>query len=219
MEDVLEVYQRPYDPARPVVCLDEKSKEMPASAREALPPSPSQGDKPATAVRQDYEYTRHGTRNLFLWVEPLAGRRHVCVTEHRKSPDFAQQLRTLVDEHYPQAEKIILVTDNLNMHSPACLYETFAPAEARRVADRIEWHYTPEHGSWLNMAEIELSVLERQCLRRRIPDPVTLAAEVLAWQQKRNAETQSGTDNDPLAVHSGRCPDQAAAALPATRAQ
>ena len=120
-EDVLEVYQRPYDPKRPAVCLDEKSKEMHASPRETRPASPAQGDKPATAARQDYEYKRNGTRNLFLWAEPLAERRHVCMTEHRRFPDFAQQLRALVDEHYPQAEKIILVTDNLNMHSPACL--------------------------------------------------------------------------------------------------
>lgn len=195
MEDVLEVYQRPYDPKRPVVCLDEKSKELHSAPQAALPASPAQGEKPATVARQDYEYQRHGTRNLFLWVEPLAGRRHVCVTEHRKSPDFAHQLRApdfahqlraLVDEHYPEAEQIVLVTDNLNTHSPACLYETFVPAEARRIASKIEWHYTPEHGSWLNIAEIELSVLERQCLRRRIPDPPTLTAQASAWEQKRN---------------------------------
>ncbi len=138
MEDVLEVYQRPYDPKRPVVCLDEKSKEMHASPPETLPASPAQRDKPATAARQDYEYKRNGTRNLFLWVEPLAGRRHVCVTGHRKSPDFAHQLKALVDEHYPQAEQLVLVTDNLSTHSPACLYETFAPAEARRIASKIE---------------------------------------------------------------------------------
>jgi hypothetical protein len=186
MEDVLEVYQRPFDPKRPVVCLDEKSKEMHSSPRATLPASPAQGDKPATVARQDYEYKRNGTRNLFLWVEPLAGRRHVDVTEHRCSPDFAYQLKALADEHYPQAEVIVLVTDNLNTHTPACLYETFPPAEARRLAQRFEWHYTPEHGSWLNMAEIELSVLERQCLRRRIPDAPTLAQEAAAWEEKRN---------------------------------
>ena len=186
MEDVLDVYQRPYDPQRPVVCLDEKSKEMHGSARETLPAAPAQGDKPATVARQDYEYERNGTRNLFLWVEPLVGRRHVCMTEHRCSPDLAHQLRALADEHYPDAEQVVLVTDNLNTHSPACLYETFAPAEARRIAQRFEWHYTPEHGSWLNMAEIELSVLTRQCLRRRLPDADTLASEVAAWEEKRN---------------------------------
>lgn len=185
-EDVLEVYQRPYDPKRPVVCLDEKSKELHASPRATLPASPAQGDKPAAVARQDYEYQRNGTRNLFLWVDPLAGRRHVDVTEHRRSPDFAHQIKALVDEHYPQAEVVVLVTDNLNTHSAACLYETFPPAEARRIAARLEWHYTPEHGSWLNMAEIELSVLERQCLRRRLPDPPTLAQETAAWQEKRN---------------------------------
>jgi transposase len=186
MEDVLEVYQRPYDPKHPVICLDEKSKEMHSSPQATLSAAPAQGERPAKSIRQDYEYQRHGTRNLFLWVEPLAGRRHVCVTEHRKSPDFAHQLKALVDEHYPEAEQLVLVTDNLNTHSPACLYETFAPAEARRIASKIEWHYTPEHGSWLNMAEIELSVLERQCLRRRIADPPTLTAEASAWEQKRN---------------------------------
>lgn len=186
MEDVLEVYQRPYDPKRPVVCLDEKSKEMHSSPRATLPASPAQGGKPATVARQDYEYERNGTRNLFLWVEPLAGRRQVRVTEHRCSPDLAHQLRALADEHYPDAERIVLVTDNLNTHSPAALYETFAPAEARRLTERFEWHYTPEHGSWLNMAEIELSVLTRQCLSRRIPDADALAAEVSAWEQRRN---------------------------------
>jgi transposase len=186
MEDVLSVYQRPYDPERPVVCLDEKSKGLHSSPRATLPASPAQGDRPALPVRRDYEYKRNGTRNLFLWVEPLAGRRHVEATEHRRSPDLAHQLKALVDEHYPEAEVIVLVTDNLNTHSTACLYETFAPAEARRIAQRFEWHYTPEHGSWLNMAEIELSVLERQCLNRRIPDAPTLAQEVVAWEEKRN---------------------------------
>jgi hypothetical protein len=186
MEDVLEVYQRPFDLKRPVVCLDEKSKELHSSPRTTLPASPAQGDKPAAVARQDYEYQRNGTRNLFLWVEPLAGRRHVGVTEHRRSPDFAHQLKALVDEYYPQAEMIVLVTDNLNTHSPACLYETFPPAEARRIAQKIEWHHTPEHGSWLNMAEIELSVLERQCLNRRIGDAPTLGAETAAWEDRRN---------------------------------
>jgi len=180
MEDVLEVYQRPCDPLRPVVCLDETSKELHATPRGALPMEPG---RPA---RQDYEYERHGTRDLFLWVEPLAGRRHVAVTERRTSADLAHQLKALADEHYPGAERLVLVTDNLNTHTPACLYEAFAPAEARRLAGRFEWHYTPEHGSWLNVAEIELSVLSRQCLNRRIADAAALAREVGAWEQGRN---------------------------------
>jgi hypothetical protein len=181
MEDVLAVYQRPYDAKRPVVCLDEKSKELHATVRADLPM------KAGHAKYQDYEYARHGVGNLFLSVEPLRGQRRVRVTERRTALDFAQQLRLLVDEEYPEAEMIVLVTDNLNTHKPACLYECFAPAEARRIASRLEWHYTPEHGSWLNMAECELSVLARQCLDRRIPDQQTLAAEVAAWQTKRNA--------------------------------
>ncbi len=178
MEDVLEVYQRPYDPLRPVVCLDEKSKELHGIPHGLLPLVPG---KP---VREDYEYERNGTRNLFLWVEPLAGRRQVCVTERRTALDFAPQLRALVDA-YPEAEQIVLVTDNLNTHSPACLYEAFLPEEARRIAQKIEWHYTPEHGSWLNMAETELSVLTRQCLSRRIADADMLVREVSAWQERR----------------------------------
>lgn len=180
MEDVLSVYQRPYDPKRPVICLDETSKALHATPQGKLAAQPGQ------PWRQDYEYERHGTRNLFLWVEPLAGKRQVCVTERRTAVDFAQQLKSLVDEHYWQAEQIVLVTDNLNTHTPACLYEAFTPEEARRLAQKIEWHYTPEHGSWLNMAEIELSVLSRQCLHRRIAEAQTLAQEVATWQQARN---------------------------------
>lgn len=179
MEDVLDVYQRPYDPKRPVVCLDEKTKELHATPHGGLPLEPG---KPR---REDYEYERNGTRNLFLWVEPLSGRRQVCVTERRTGLDFARQLASLVAA-YPEAEQIVLVTDNLNTHGPASLYEAFAPAEARRIAQKIEWHYTPEHGSWLNMAETELSVLGRQCLNRRIPDADTLAQEVAAWQERRD---------------------------------
>jgi len=179
MEDVLEVYQRPYDPARPVVCLDEKSKELHATPHGLLPIAPGK------ARREDYEYQRNGTCNLFLWVEPLTGRRQVCVTERRTGLDFAQQLQLLVDA-YPQAEQVVLVTDNLNTHTATCLYEAFAPEEARRIAAKIEWHYTPEHGSWLNMAETELSVLGRQCLNRRIADGETLAREVAVWQQRRD---------------------------------
>jgi transposase len=181
MEDVLEVYARPYDAKRPVVCLDEKSKELHGHLRDPLPLQPG---KP---VRQDSEYVRNGVVNLFLWVEPLAGKRGVTVTERRTTVDFAEQLRHLVDEVYPDAAQVVLVTDNLNTHSPACLYEAFPPAEARRIAERIEWHFTPEHGSWLNMAELELSVLARQCVNRRIPDKESLAEEARAWETERNA--------------------------------
>lgn len=181
MEDVLDVYQRSYDPQRPVVCLDEKSKELRDTPRGTLPAEPGQ------EAREDYEYARHGTANLFLAVEPLAGRRTVRVTERRTAVDFAEQLRRLVDEDYAEAEQIVLVTDNLNTHRPACLYERFAPEEARRIARKIEWHYTPEHGSWLNMAECELSVLARQCLNRRIGDREMLVREVQAWEAERNA--------------------------------
>ena len=180
MEDVLEVYHRPYDPKRPVVGLDEISKTLHDTPRGSLPRQPGQG------ARQDYQFTRHGSINLFLKVEPLRGWRKVRVTDHRTSLDFAEELRILVDEDYPQAEVVVLVTDNLNTHTPACLYEAFPPAEARRIAAKLEWHYTPEHGSWLNVAECELSVLARQCLARRIPDKDTLIPEVVAWQQKRN---------------------------------
>jgi transposase len=180
MEDVLAVYERPYDPKHPVVCVDESNKTLHNTPHGSLPVGPGQ------AQRQDYEYKRNGTLNLFMAVEPLVGKRSVSVTDQRTKQDFAKFLRYLSDEAYPQAETIVLVTDNLNTHSPACLYERFEPAEARRLAQRFEWHYTPEHGSWLNMAEIELSVLSRQCLARRIPDKQTLITEVSAWQQNRN---------------------------------
>jgi transposase len=180
MEDVLDVYERPYDSRRPVVCVDESNKTLHATPHGSLPVEPGQ------AQRQDYEYKRNGTLNLFMAVEPLIGKRSVSVTDRRTKQDFAEFLRYLSDEVYLQAETIILVTDNLNTHSPACLYERFEPAEARRLAQRFEWHYTPEHGSWLNMAEIELSVLSRQCLSRRMPDKRTLAIEVSAWERDRN---------------------------------
>ena len=180
MEDVLDVYERPYDPKRPVVCVDESNKTLHNTPQGSLPVEPGQ------AQRQDYEYKRNGTLNLFMAVEPLIGKRSVSVTDRRTKQDFAEFLRYLSDEVYPQAETIILVTDNLNTHSPAGLYERFEPAEARRLAQRFEWHYTPEHGSWLNMAEIELSVLSRQCLARRIPDKQTLVTEIAAWEQDRN---------------------------------
>lgn len=180
MEDVLAVYQRPHDAKRPLVCLDELRKELRTTPRGSLPIAAGQ------TVCEDYEYARHGACNLFLAVEPLAGVRHVWTTERRTKLDFAQVLRHLVDECYPEAERIVLVTDNLNTHSPASLYERFAPAEARRIAAKLEWHYTPEHGSWLNIAECELSVLTRQCLNRRLPDLETVAQEVTAWAAQRN---------------------------------
>ena len=180
MEDVLSVYERPYDPARPVICIDEKSKELHKTPKGTIPAS--QG-KPE---RIDYEYKRNSTANIFCWVEPLKGRRGANVTDRRTSIDFAEQLRLLVDIEYSYAEKVVLVLDNLNTHSAAALYERFKPAEAHRIAQKIEWHYTPEHGSWLNIAEIELSALTRQCLNRRIPDKETLIAEVAAWEAQRN---------------------------------
>lgn len=185
MEDVLEVYTRPYDKRFPQVCLDEKSKQLTADTREPL------AAKPGRAARHDYEYERNGTTNLFIVCEPLAGRRHISVTERRTKLDWAQCIKDLVDLHYPEAEKIVLVMDNLNTHTPAALYEAFDPAEARRLLEKLEIHYTPKHGSWLNMAEIELSVLARQCLDRRIPDQKTLAEEVGAWEEKRNAAESS----------------------------
>jgi hypothetical protein len=181
MEDVLDVYHRPYDPQRPVICLDETSKELRATPRGSAPMTPQH------PRREDYEYSREGVRNLFLWVEPLAGRRQVTVTARRAAVDFADQVRTLVDEAYPTAERIVLVVDNLNTHGPAALYKRFPPSEAFRLMQKVEWHYTPEHGSWLNMAEIELSVLTRQCIRGRIATEEALRANTTAWQDRRNA--------------------------------
>jgi hypothetical protein len=181
LEDVLDVYQRPYNAKRPVVCLDEKSKQLQTTPRGELVLQPGRPQ------RQDYEYVRQGVCNLFLAVEPLQGWRRVRVTERRTAFEFAEQLRLLVEEDYPAAERVVLVTDNLNTHTPACLYERFAPAHARRIARKLEWHYTPEHGSWLNIAECELSVLARQSLNRRLPDIATLTEEVTAWEAKRNA--------------------------------
>jgi hypothetical protein len=181
MEDVLDVYARPYDPKRPVVCMDEGGKEL----RDT--PNGTIRMQPGEPAREDYEYERNGKANLFLWVEPLVGRRRVRVTERHTAIDFAEALQVLVDEDYPQADQIVLVTDNLNIHKPASLYERFEPEEARRIASKIEWHYTPEHGSWLDMAECELSVLARQCLSRRLPDIDVLRREVGAWQARRNA--------------------------------
>jgi hypothetical protein len=183
MEDVLEVYTRPYDPRRPLVCLDETSKQLLRDTRASQPPAPGRGS------RVDYEYEREGVVNLFLCCEPLAGRRWVDVTARRTRRDWAQQIQQLVDVRYPDAERIVLILDNLNTHTPGALYDVFAPTEAKRLADKLEIHYTPKHGSWLNIAEIELSVLSRQCLDRRVPDAATLAREVAAWQVRRNAAT------------------------------
>ncbi len=182
MEDVLEVYTRPYDPLRPQVCMDETSKQLLRDTREPLPMEPGRAER-----REDYEYERGGVVNLFLFCEPLGGRRWVDVTERRTKADWAHRVKELVDERYPEAERIVLVMDNLNTHTPASLYEAFDPAEAKRLAEKLEIHYTPKHGSWLNMAEIELSVLSRQCLDRRVPDFETLEAEVEAWQDRREA--------------------------------
>lgn len=182
MEDILEVYARPYNAWRPVVCFDEKSKELHGEVREALPLAPG---KPA---RQDCEYQRNGVANLFMQVEPLTGKRRARVTEQRTQVDCAEQLRILVEEDYPEAEIIVLVSDNLNTHHIGCLYEAFEPEKAARIAAKLEWHFTPEHGSWLNMAEIELSIVQRQCLNRRIADRETLIREVAAWQATRDAE-------------------------------
>lgn len=180
MEDVLEVYHRPHDASRPLVCLDETSKQLIAETRTPLPVQPGQ------PARHDYEYERNGTANLFMMFAPLEGFRHVEVTERRTAVDYARILKALSDVHFASAAKIVLVQDNLNTHCPASLYEAFEPAEARRLVERFEWHYTPKHGSWLNLAESELAVLSGQCLARRIPDAATLAREVDAWRQRRN---------------------------------
>jgi transposase len=191
MEDVLDVYHRPYDPQRPVVCLDECSKELRGTPHGVLPMQPSSPLRSARPKREDYEYARHGTCNIFLAVEPLAGRRFLKVTDRRTALDFAEMVRYLVDEEYADAEKVVLVTDNLNTHHEGVLYELFDPETARRIARRIEWHYTPEHGSWLNMAECELSVLMRQCLNRRLDTMELVRQEALAWRQDRNRATSS----------------------------
>ena len=180
MEDVLEVYHRPHDPTRPVVCLDETSKQL---IKETRMPIPAKSGRPA---RHDYEYERNGTANLFMLFAPLEGWRHVEVTGRRAAVDYARVLKDLSDTHFRDASKIVLVQDNLSTHKPASLYEAFPAPEARRLVERFEWHYTPKHGSWLDMAESELSVLSGQCLDRRIPDQHTLIEEVAAWENDRN---------------------------------
>lgn len=181
MEDVLDLYAEPYDPARPTVCFDETSKQLIGETRQALPARPGQ------VARYDYEYERHGTRNLFLFFEPLAGWRHVQVTQHRTQQDFAHGMQWLVDEAYPEAEVIRVVLDNLNTHTVAALYETFEAAEANRLRQRLEFHYTPKHGSWLNMAEIEFSIFARQAWSGYIPDEQTLKHNVHVLETERNA--------------------------------
>lgn len=182
MEDVLEVYRRPYDPARPVVCLDETFKQLIGETREPLPM------RPGAVERFDHVYVRNGTASLFLACEPLAGWRHVAVTDHRRRAEWAWFVRDLLDGRYAGAERIVLVMDQLNTHSAASFYQAFPAHEARRLAERVEIHHTPKHGSWLNMAELEFSILGRQCLDRRLPDRASLARQVAAWQRRRNRE-------------------------------
>jgi hypothetical protein len=179
MEDVLAIYCRPSDPQRPLVCLDEASKQLMKETRTPIPMKPGQ------LARHDYEYERNGTANIFMMFAPLEGWRHAKVTE-RTAINFAHALRDLSDSHFPDVEKIVLVTDNLNTHKPASLYEAFPAAEARRLIERFEWHYTPKHASWPDMAESELSVLSSQCLDRRIPDRQSLIDEIAAWNADRN---------------------------------
>jgi DDE superfamily endonuclease len=180
MEDVLELYEMPYDEHYPTACLDEKPVVLHADVREGLPPAPGRVE------RRDYEYERHGTANLFVLVEPLAGWRHVAMTEHRTKHDYAECLRYLVEERYPEAERVYLVQDNLNTHTAGALYETFPPAQARHILDCLEFYSTPKHGSWLNQAEIEISVFERGCLSRPVPDTATLQQRVQALEAERN---------------------------------
>lgn len=180
MEDILDLYEMPYDPKHPLVCFDETSKQLIMEKRIPLPAKPGQVE------RYDYEYERNGTRNLFLFFEPLLGQRHIKITQQRTMKDFAHCMKWLVDVAHPEAVRIRLIVDNLNTHKPAALYETFLPAEANRILKHLEFHYTPKHSSWLNMAEIEFSVLIRQCLDRRIPDEETLEQEIKAYEAERN---------------------------------
>jgi hypothetical protein len=200
MEDVLEVYHRPHDPKRPLVCFDEGSKQQTIETRLPLPA------QPGSVAKYDFEYERNGTSNLFVFFAPLEAWRHIQVTDRRTMIDFAHCMRDLVDIHFPAAQTIGLVMANLNTHKRASLYEAFEPAEARRILERLEIHYTPKHGSWLNMAEIELSVLQRQCLNARIPDRATLIARTTAWQQHRNRQQstvrwQFTTDDARIKLH------------------
>ena len=180
MEDVLDVYHRPYDPNFPVVCFDESSKQLVAEKRKSVPAAPGQLE------RYDYEYQRNGVRNLFLFFSPLVSWRHIKITEQRTRRDWANCMKDLVDVHFPEATRIRLIQDNLNTHNPVFLYEVFEPTEAKRILDKLEFHFTPKHGSWLNMAEIEFSVLSRQCLNRRIGDETSLVQEINSWVNNRN---------------------------------
>jgi len=182
MEDVLDLYAEPYDPKRPQVCFDEVSFQLIIEKRLPLPIRPGQPE------RFDYEYKRNGTRNLFMFSQPLGGWRHVKVTERRTKIDYAHCMKDLVDVFFPDADVIRVVQDNLNTHTPAALYEAFEPSEAKRILNRLEFHYTPKHGSWLDMAEIEIGILSRQCLDRRIPDEDTLRREIAAWEASRNEQ-------------------------------
>ena len=185
MEDVLDLYHRPYDPQYPLVCMDESNKQLIGEVHAPLPHAPGHGQI------NDHEYVRNGVAEIFLEVEPLAGRRHVAITERRTAKDWATFIKGMLDERYPQATKVRLVMDNLNTHSAASLYEAFAPEEARRLANRLEIHYTPKHGSWLNVAEIELSALNGQCLNRRIPNVDQMRTEVAAWELDRNSRSST----------------------------
>lgn len=180
MEDVIEVYHRPYDESRPLICIDESSKQLVSEVRAPLPA------RPGAPARHDYEYKREGVANLFMISEPLLGWRAVGVTDRRTAKDFAEVLRWLAEDVHPEAERLVLVTDNLNTHDPGCLYEAFEPEKARRIAERLEWHYTPKHGSWLNVAECELAALSGQCLDRRIGSMARLRQAVEAWTKERN---------------------------------
>lgn len=180
MEDVLALYKRPYNGKRPLVCMDETTKQL---VKQTRCPLVAQPGKPA---RYDHEYERNGVCDLFMFYEPFGGKRYVSVTDHRTKVDWALEIKNLLDHHYPDAEKVVRVMDNLNTHSGASLYEAFTPDEARRLLDRLEIHYTPKHGSWLNIAEIELRVVSTQCLKRRIPDKKTLKCELSKWQKQRN---------------------------------
>ena len=180
MEDILSVYRRPYDPNNPLICMDETTKQPVKETRSAI------CAEPGILERYDYEYERNGVCNLFMFYEPVGGKRYVSITDHRARVDWALQIKELLDNHYPNVKKVVLVMDNLNTHNGASLYETFHPEEARRLLDRLEIHYTPKHGSWLNIAEIELRVLSGQCLKRRIPNKQTLKREVAQWQNHRN---------------------------------
>ena len=180
MEEILDLYHLPEDPDYPLVCFDESNKQLVSEKREAL------AAKPGKPERYDYQYEREGVCNLFMFFAPLLAWRHVEVTDRRTLKDFAHQMKYLVDDAFPEAKKVVVVFDNLNTHVKHALYEAYKPEEARRILDRLEFHYTPKHGSWLNMAEIELSVLSSQCLDRRIPDKSTLISEVAAWESRRN---------------------------------